>query len=77
MQFKNFVTCTLNLINARRGGEAARLTLAGFKDVVSGKWANEKSAGKLDLDTEMMCKLKYTYIYIPLKRLNLCQLFFH
>ena len=62
-KLRNLLTCRLTLFNARRGGEAARLTLAEYNDALSGKWANENVAGKLDDEANMMCKLKCTYLH--------------
>nr|XP_022306025.1 uncharacterized protein LOC111112653 isoform X4 [Crassostrea virginica] len=62
-KLRNLLTCRLTLFNARRGGEAARLTLAEYNDALSGKWAKENVAGKLDDEANMMCKLKCTYLH--------------
>ena len=58
---RNSVCCRLTLLNARRGGEAARLLLKEWKDGEKGKW----------LDTQRMSDLERHEMEL-FQNLNLC-----
>ena len=56
--------CTrLTLLNARRGGEAARLTIEEWKDAQNDKWIDKQRLKDLaDMDQALIKSLKVTYI---------------
>lgn len=65
-KLRNFIASRLTLFNARRGGEATRLTVSELKDAFKDKWVDESFIKK---DTEsddfekMACQLKCAYLH--------------
>ena len=64
-KLRNLIASRLTLFNARRGGEATRLTLSELEDAFGDKWVYKSSAQKqIDDDIEKMaCKIKCTYLH--------------
>ena len=56
--------CTrLSLLNARRGGEPARLSIEEWVDAKQAKWIDKQRLANLDdLDLLLVEKLKITYV---------------
>ncbi|XP_048750683.2 uncharacterized protein LOC125662490 [Ostrea edulis] len=65
-RLRNIIACRLTLFNARRGGEAARLTIAELNDGLSGKWVDKSLIQKCDDDDDikkMSCEIKLSYLH--------------
>ena len=61
---RNLIACRLTLFNARRGGEATRLTMLELKDAFNNKWADRRFSKKTDEDIEkLMCKIVCAYLH--------------
>ena len=59
---RNAVCTKLTLLNARRGGEAARLTLTDFKEGLQDEWIDKFHYGNLDeLDKKLVDQVKICY----------------
>ena len=53
----------LTLLNGRRGGEPAYLTISEWKDAIGNKWIDQQRIDELDeLDQQLVSKLKVTYL---------------
>lgn len=65
-KLRNFIASRLTLFNARRGGEATRLTVSELKDAFKDKWVDEsfiKKGTESDDFEKMACKLKCAYLH--------------
>ncbi|XP_061168122.1 uncharacterized protein LOC133177047 [Saccostrea echinata] len=61
---RNLIACRLTLFNARRGGEATRLTISELEEAFSNKWADKTFFKKIDEDIEkLMCKIICAYLH--------------
>ncbi|XP_062573990.1 uncharacterized protein LOC134235837 [Saccostrea cucullata] len=63
-KLRNLISCRRTLFNARRGGEATRLTISELEDAFSHKWADKTFFKKIDEDIEkLMCKIVCAYLH--------------
>lgn len=59
---RNSACCRLTLLNARRGGEAARLLITGYEDGKKDKWIDKQRLFQLDeLELELVKTTKVCY----------------
>lgn len=70
-RLRDALVCRLTLFNARRGGEASRMTLEELQDALNDKWIDKSKAEGItdEIGKRLLCKLRL-HIFAPLQWQN-------
>lgn len=63
-RLRDALVCRLTLFNARRGGEASRMTLEELQDALNDKWIDKSKAEGItdEIGKRLLCETKVAYI---------------